>query len=167
MTQSPDGPDQPLSTSTPVATSDPATSTRALFAQILRRLVVVTAGVTALAVVVGLIWAGSPGMWGAVLGGVVGVIFCLTTVASMLLAEGRSPQYLAIAVLGGWLAKMVVILVILAVLRGQDFYDKVVLAGTLGAIVVASLAIEMLAVRSARIPAVTPASRAQDVGHES
>lgn len=124
--------------------------------RILRRLAVATLAITGVGVVVGLLVADGPGAWGAVLGGVVGVVFCVTTVVTMLLGEGRSPQYLAVAVLGGWLVKMIVIVAILAVLRDLTFYDKYVLAGTLGAIVVASLAIELLAVWSARIPVVTP-----------
>lgn len=134
------------------------TTVGALMAQILRRLAVATAVVTVLGVVAGLLLVGMPGLWGAVIGGAIGVIFCLTTVITMKMSEGRSPQFLAAAVLGGWLAKMAVIIVILAVIKDLTFYDRVVLVVTLVAIVLASLVIEMLAVRAARIPVVEPAA---------
>lgn len=130
--------------------------------QILRHIAVVTVVVTVLAAVVGLIASGTPGLWGALLGGLVGVIFCATTVVTMLVSEGRSPQFLAMAVLGGWLAKMLVIIILLAVLRGFDFYDRYVFAGTMVVIVLASLVIEMRAVTRARIPLVEPRSEHGD-----
>lgn len=125
--------------------------------QILRRLAIATGIITLAGIIVGLVVDGVAGLWGAGIGGVVGVIFCLTTVVSMRLAEGRSPQYLAIVVLGGWLAKMAVVIVILAVLQDMTFYNRYLLVGTLVAIVLASLTIEMLAVRGARIPTVDTA----------
>jgi len=129
---------------------------RELFAQILRRMLVATVAITLVGAVVGRFLSdpGSSGVWGALIGGGIGLLFCGATVVSMALGEGRSPQFLAVVVLGGWLAKMVVIIVVLVILRDLTFYDKYVLAGTLGAIVVASLAIEVLAIRSARIPIV-------------
>ncbi|WP_108717901.1 hypothetical protein [Miniimonas sp. S16] len=136
----------------------PPTTPRELFAQILRRLVVVTAAVTVLGALLGLLLRGTPGLWGGLLGGLVGVIFCLTTVVTMQLGEGRSPQFLAVAVLGGWVVKMVVIIAILASLQGRTFYDKVVLAITLVVMVLASLVIETMAVRGARIPVVNPSA---------
>ncbi|PWD52172.1 hypothetical protein C8046_17540 [Serinibacter arcticus] len=163
MTDSPAAPSSPAPSSPAPASparSGPPTTLRAVLAGILRHVAVVTAAVTVLGAVVGLLTSGTPGLWGALLGGVVGIIFCLTTVVTMLVSEGRSPQFLAVAVLGGWLAKMIVIVALLMVLRGFDFYDRYVLAGTLGVIVIASLVVEMRAVTSARVPVVEP--RAQD-----
>lgn len=125
-----------------------------LMSQILRRLIVATGIIVVVAVIAGLVFAGTAGLWGALLGGIVGVVFCLTTVISMKLSEGRSPQYLAVAVLGGWLAKMALIIAMLAVLQDLTFYNRYVLVATLVAIVLASLTIEMLAVRAARIPTI-------------
>ncbi len=146
---------------TPAAapTSAPATTLRGVLSRILRQVAVVTVVVTVLGAVVGLLAVGPTGLWGALLGGVVGVVFCVTTVVTMLVSEGRSPQFLAVAVLGGWLAKMIVIVAMLAVLRDLVFYDRFVLAGTLVAIVLASLVIEMRAVTTARVPVVDPEAR--------
>lgn len=141
------------------STSTAPTTLKAVLARILRLVAVVTVAVTVIAAVIGFLTQGTPGLWGALLGGVVGIVFCLTTVATMLVSEGRSPQFLAVAVLGGWLAKMIVIVAMLAVLRGYDFYDRYVLAGTLVVIVVASLVIEMRAVMSARVPVVEPSAQ--------
>lgn len=140
----------------------------ALFSQILRRLVVLTVVVTALAVVVGIVISGTAGLWGALVGGGVGVIFCLTTVASMILSEGRSPQFLALAVLGGWVVKMIVIIAILAVIRDLDFYDRYVLAGTLGTLVITAIVVEMVSITRARVPYVdTPSQGAPPPGGAS
>ena len=151
-------------TSTAAPGSSAPTTLKAVLARILRQVAVVTVVVTVLGAVLGLLLQGSEGLWGALLGGVVGVVFCLTTVVTMLISEGRSPQFLAMAVLGGWLAKMLVIIVMLAILQDLTFYNRYVLTGTLVAIVLASLAIEMRAAMTARVPVVEP--RAQE-RHES
>lgn len=132
----------------------PTRTLRQLFLTMLRRLMFATLVITVVAALVGGLTTGTAGLWGALIGGVVGLLFCATTVVTMAMSEGRSPQYLAVAVLGGWLAKMVVIIVVLVVLRPLDFYDRYLLAGTIAAIAIASLTVEMLAVRSARIPVV-------------
>ncbi|WP_454301390.1 hypothetical protein [Salana multivorans] len=149
-------------TVTPTASTAP-TTTRELFALILRRMLVVTVAVTVLAAVAGWLLAQSSGLWGAFIGGGIGLLFCGTTVASMVLGDGKSPQFLAVVVLGGWLAKMILILIVLVVIRNLTFYDKYVLAATLGAIVIASLAVEVLAIKSARIPVVDTTPASQDV----
>lgn len=125
-----------------------------LFASILRRMLIVTLVITVIAAGLGWLLADSIGLWGALIGGGIGLLFCGTTVVSMVVAEGKSPQFLAIVVLGSWLVKMLVIIIALAVLRNMTFYDRYVLAATLGAIVISSLTIEMLAIKSARIPLV-------------
>lgn len=138
-------------TTTPTS---PAATLGQLFASILRRMLVVTVAITAAGALAGWLASDSRGVWGALIGGGIGLLFCGTTVVSMVVAEGKSPQLLAIVVLGSWLAKMILIIIVLVVLRNMTFYDKYVLAATLGAIVIASLAIEMLAIKSARIPLV-------------
>lgn len=125
-----------------------------LFAQILRRMLVMTILVTIVGAILGWFVSDTAGLWGAFIGGLIGLVFCATTVISMQVGEGRSPQFLATVVLGGWLVKMLVIIIVLAVLRSMTFYDKYVLAATLGGIVIGSLAIEVLALQSARIPLV-------------
>lgn len=136
------------------AHSGPPVTLGQLFASILRQMLLVTLAITVLAAALGWFLADSRGLWGALIGGGIGLLFCGTTVVSMVVAEGKSPQFLAIVVLGSWLVKMLVIIIVLAVLRNMAFYDRYVLAATLGAIVIASLTIEMLAIKSARIPLV-------------
>ena len=146
-------PASPDATST-APTSTAPTTLRGVLAIALRQIVIVTIAVVVIGVAVGALTAGLPGVWGALLGGVVGIVFCLTTVVTMLRSEGRSPQYLAALVLGGWLAKMLIIIVMLAVLQNMTFYNKYVLAATLVVIVLASLVTEVRAVLSARITVV-------------
>lgn len=124
--------------------------------QIAVRLTIATVALTVIGAAVGLAVSGSAGLWGALLGGLAGVIFCGTTALSMIAAVGRPPQLIAIIVLGLWLVKMIVLIGMLALLNPHDFYDRMVFAGVLVAIVLASLAIDVHALLRARIPAVDP-----------
>lgn len=106
--------------------------------------------------VVGLVVAGPAGMYAALGAGVVVGFFCGTTVWSMWISAGKSPTTMAAYVMGSWLAKVVVLLVVLLTTRGMiaDLPTAarfVVLAVvTLGAI--GSAALDYRAVRRGRIP---------------
>ncbi|PFG20295.1 hypothetical protein [Serinibacter salmoneus] len=141
--------------------SAPPTTLRGALRRMLTLIALTTAVTTLLAVILGLLVDGTAGLWGALLGGAIGVFFCLTTVVTMLVSEGRSPQFLAIAVLGGWLAKMAVIIALLAVLANFTFYNRYVFVATMMVIVLASLVIEMQVVRGARIPVTQDVPKAQ------
>nr|WP_234039069.1 hypothetical protein [Corynebacterium pygosceleis] len=67
---------------------------------------------------------GTPGVWGVLLGAVVGGGFLLMTVVSVLVTSGTSPSTTVAVVLGSWLLKLVVLLVVLFVLRDLDFYSR-------------------------------------------
>jgi hypothetical protein len=136
-----------------VVTSEAAT---ALFRRALRDVLVFLAAVTVLGVVVGAIFAGSKGVWGALLGAAVALVFSGTTVWSMWRSSHSSPAAMLGIVAGSWLAKMVVLVVALVALQGQDFYSKpvflvVVLVGVFG-----SVALDTINYQRARIPYVEP-----------
>ena len=67
---------------------------------------------------------GAPGLWGVLVGAAVGGGFLLLTVLSVLVTSGRSPTTTAAVVLGSWLLKLMVLLVVLFVLRDLDFYSR-------------------------------------------
>lgn len=125
---------------------------RGVLRRALRELVVATALIGVVGVVGGWFLAGTAGMLGALLGVGVGLLFCGTTLVSMLVTVHRPLAVLATVVLGTWLVKMIIIVAVFAVIRGLSFYDKYVFAATLVAIVLTSTAIDVRAVLQARIP---------------
>ncbi len=137
----------------PVVTSEAAT---ALFRRALRDVLVFLAAVTVIGVVVGFLVAGSEGVWGALLGAGVALVFSGTTVWSMWRSAHSTPAAMLGIVAGSWLAKMIVLVASLVALQGHDFYSKpvflvVVLVGVLG-----SVALDTVNYQRARIPYVEP-----------
>lgn len=125
---------------------------RRLFSRILRDMLLATAVITVLGFVVGYLVAGLPGVLGALLGVVAALLFSGTTAVSMRAVLGKPLTTLAAVVLGTWLAKMIVLIAMLALLADQTFYDKYVFATVLFAVVIASMVIDVRAVVRARIP---------------
>lgn len=132
---------------------------RRVFRSALRDVLVMLAGLTVLGVAVGALLAGLPGVWGALLGVGVAVVFSVTTVWTMYRTADSSPTTMAAVVMGGWLAKMVVVVVALVLLRQADFYDKYVFAAVLLVGAVASAYVDYRAVNRGRIPYVDPGTR--------
>jgi hypothetical protein len=110
----------------------------------------------AVAVPIGWAVAGVPGVWGAMLGVLVPVLFLGITAAVALLTARLSTSTLGAAVLGSWLLKIVVLIVVLVALDGRGFYARgvffvVFLLGTAGFLVV-----EALVVIRTKVPYVEP-----------
>jgi hypothetical protein len=120
---------------------------------------VLLGGLAVLGIAVGAIVAGTAGVWGALLGVAVALVFSATTVWTMLRTVDSSPTTTAAVVMGSWLAKMVVLVVVLVVLRGLDFYDRWVFAGVLLVGVVGSAVLDYRAVSRGRVPYVEPTPR--------
>jgi len=127
-----------------------------LIRTMLLRLMLVSAAITVLAVGIGYLVAGTPGVWAALIGAAISVVFNGATVLSMYLVAGRSPELLQIVLLGGWLVKMALLVIVLVWLREQTFYHKGVFVATLVVVVVAALMVEVVTVLRARIPYVEP-----------
>ncbi len=111
------------------------------------------------AAAVGFLLAGWPGVWGALIGIGIAVTFFAITVAAALLTAGLDVSTLGIAVLGSWLVKMVLLIIVLVLLREADFYHRpalflALLVGTIG-----SLVIEALVVTRTQVPYVEPGPR--------
>ncbi|WP_448851949.1 hypothetical protein [Corynebacterium sp. 335C] len=67
---------------------------------------------------------GMPGIWGVVLGGAIGGGFVLVTVLLIWATAKTTPTVTGAVVMGGWLVKIIVLIVILAVIDGMAFYDR-------------------------------------------
>lgn len=130
--------------------------TRAVFRTALRDMLLLLAALTVLGVGLGYLLAGMPGVWGALIGVGLALLFSGTTVVSMLLTARSPATTMAAVVMGAWLAKVVVLIAVLVVIRDQDFYHRGVLAAVLFAGVLGSAFLDLRAVRVGRVPYVTP-----------
>lgn len=127
-----------------------------IFQSSMRALLWLLGGLTILGVVVGYLVGGLPGIWGALLGVGVALVFSGTTIWSMLHTADKSPNYTMAVVLGAWIGKMFFFVIILAVLGQFDFYHRVVFAVVILLGVIGSALLDMRAVTKARQPYVTP-----------
>jgi len=100
--------------------------------------------------------AGSQGLWGGILGIVIPVAFFSITVVVALVTLRVNPQVFGAAILGSWVVKIVLLIVVLAVLSGADFYSRTVffiafVIGTIG-----YLLTEAIIVIKTRVPYLEP-----------
>lgn len=114
------------------------------------------AGLVVLGGIAGLVVAGLPGLYAALGAGVVVALFCGTTAWSMWASVGKPPATMAAYVMGSWLAKMVVLLVVLLSLRGVILdlpaAARVVVLVVLALGAIGSALLDYRAVRRGRIP---------------
>ncbi|OCG74299.1 hypothetical protein [Microbacterium sediminis] len=108
------------------------------------------------AAVVGLIVDGSQGLWSGVLGALIGALFPIITVASMLFGNRwyGTPQFLQMffgITMGVFIVKVVVFLVAIAVVLGLPWVNLIVFYVALVAAAVASLVIDVIIVTRMRI----------------
>ena len=129
---------------------------RAILRTAMRDTLLLVGALVVLGVVVGALVSGLPGVYGALIGAGLAAFFCGTTIWSMMRTVGSSPTTMAAVVMGSWIAKVVVLVVVLALLRGADFYDRVILFVVLAAGAVGSALLDYRAVKSGRLPYVQP-----------
>jgi len=134
----------------------PGSATEAVFRRALRDVVILLAVLLVLGVVVGALVAGWPGVWGALLGWALAVVFSTTTIVAMLRTVRSSPAGMAAVVMGTWVAKLLVVIIVLAVLRPLDFYSKPVFGAVLAIAVIGSAILDYRAVTTGRVPYVEP-----------
>jgi len=126
-----------------------------LIRKVFRGLVLVTAIVGVGGIAIGSIAFGLPGLWAALIAVVLGVFFTATTIGALYYAAGRGQQLLMVALLGGWLIKMIILGAVMFWLKPQTFYHKGTFAATILTLVIAALIVEMVIVATAKIPYVT------------
>ncbi|QEO13437.1 hypothetical protein FLP10_02665 [Agromyces intestinalis] len=132
-------------------TSNPVLRRALLWGGLLAGVILVVAGI------LGLVFAGVEGLVSAVIGTLMAVVFMGITAASILLANRFSSSDLFVGVffgivLGGWLAKFVVFIVLVLVLRDADWLNGTVLFLSIVAGVLASLVVDVLVVARSRLP---------------
>lgn len=118
------------------------------------------AAILVVSALLGFLFAGVPGLLGALIGTLMAVVFMGITAASILLANRFASSDLFVGaffgiVLGGWLLKFIVFIVLVVVLRDATWLNPTVLFLSLVAGVIASLVVDVLVVAKSRIPYVS------------
>lgn len=132
-------------------TSNPVLRRALLWGGVLAAVIAVVGGI------LGFVFAGTEGLVSALLGTVIAVLFMGLTVASILLANRFSGSDVFVGaffgiVLGGWLLKFILFIVLMVALRGADWLDPVVLFLSIVAGVIGSLVVDVLVVARSRLP---------------
>jgi hypothetical protein len=118
---------------------------------------VIAAAIALVGGVIGFAVAGVEGLVSALLGTLMAVVFMGITAGSILLANRFAGSDLFVGaffgiVLGGWLLKFIVFIILVVLLRGVDWLDPVVLFLAIVAGVIGSLVVDVLVVARARLP---------------
>jgi hypothetical protein len=119
-----------------------------------------TAAIAVVASVAGALVAELAGLMSGLIGAGMGFVFLAVTAASILLADRvtkgdlLSPAYFGI-VLGAWLLKFALFLVLVFTLRDASFIEPTVLFITLVVAVLGGLVVDLVAVARARVPYVS------------
>ena len=93
---------------------------------------------------------------GILLGGGLAWVFFAFTAVTALRTASLKPQYLGFVVLGSWLIKIILLLFVLAWLRGEEFYSRPAFFATLLIATFAMLTFEALITLKTRVPYVDP-----------
>ncbi|WP_405133282.1 hypothetical protein [Nocardia sp. NBC_01388] len=98
--------------------------------------------------------AGMPGLWGALLGAALGGGFILTTAASVLFSARLESGVQGIVLLGSWVGKLLLAVVVIAVLKKFDFYSSGALFFTVVGALLIVLGAETYGLLRQRVPTV-------------
>ena len=131
----------------PAPAPTPPSANEAVFRKSLRDMLVLLGILTVVGVVVGYLVDGTAGVWGALIGVGIALIFSGTTVVSVLRTARSSPTTMMAVIMGAWLGKLVVVIVVLVILKQFDFYNPQVLflvsiAGVIGSAVLDARAVQ-------------------------
>ncbi|MFC9998047.1 hypothetical protein [Nocardia sp. NPDC127526] len=100
------------------------------------------------------IFAGLPGLWGALLGAAIGGGFILTTAASVLFSAKLESGLQGIVLLGSWVGKLLVAVVVIAALQRVDFYSRPALFFTVVGALLIVLGAETYGLLRQKVPTV-------------
>lgn len=128
----------------------------AMLRSALRSTLLLVGALAVLGTAVGALVSGLAGVWGALIGAGVALFFCGATIWSVRQSVGKPPTMMAALVMGTWLAKIVVLMGLLALLRDATFYDRVVLVVVLTCGAIGSALLDYRAVQGSRVPYVQP-----------
>ena len=118
---------------------------------------VVTSGLAIVGATIGYAVAGTSGLWSALVAVLLAAVFLGLTAGTILVANRwyGDPLYTPIffgAVMGGWIVKFALFIVVLFVLRGAPWLNNTVFFIALVVSVIASLAIDVVVMLKMRVP---------------
>lgn len=125
---------------------------RVILRQALRWAIALTVIVAVLGAVIGWFIAAAPGVWGALMGAALTLVFCGTTIIAMMLTTNSGSTAMAAVVVGSWFVKVIVTLGLIIAVRNAEFYDKPVFVTTVIIAVIGTLVLDMRAVSVGRMP---------------
>jgi len=119
-----------------------------------------TASLMVVFAIIGWFVSAAPGLWGGIIGTGLGGVFLLMTVGSIAFANRfiASDSYIVAffgIVLGAWVLKFIVFIVVVVLLRDQPWLDTKVMFFGVIASVFASLALDGIVIAKSRIPIVS------------
>lgn len=136
----------------------PRSAGPSVYSKALRYGAIVTLGIAIVGSVVGYLVAGLPGVFSALMGAVLAMVFMGLTAASILVAnrvtKDSSPpdvRFFGI-VIGTWFVKLVVFVVVAIWLRGQSWLDPAVFSVAAIVAVVGLLIADVVAFQTSRVP---------------
>jgi len=121
-------------------------------------------GIAVVGMIAGGLAAGGIGVLSALIGTGMALVFMGITAGSILIANRFAGTAAAVGaffgiVLGGWLLKFVVFLVLVVLLKGQPWVQPVVLFLSIIAGVIGSLIVDVVVIRKSRVPYVSDLPR--------
>ena len=104
---------------------------------------------------IGYLSAGLAGLFGALVGALIALIFVSLTALSVLIGGRMNLGGFYAVVLGGWLLKIIIFIVMIAILKRVEGLNGVALFATLVASILGSLAVDGFVVTKSKIPVVS------------
>ena len=131
-----------------------ASSSTQVFAKALKLSALLVVSVAAICSVIGFLVVGVDGLWTALIGSGIALVFTSLTVLSVLLGARLPLAGFYGLVLGGWLLKVVLFAVLMAALARMDFIHGPTLFFAIVLSVLGSLGIDSWVVLRSRIPTI-------------
>ncbi|QUH04698.1 hypothetical protein HUO13_31495 [Saccharopolyspora erythraea] len=139
------------------ASTDPhGDSVRRLAAAMLRTALVPGAVTAVLGAIVATVLFGVSGLVSALIGGVVAFGSSVLTIWLMRTTGGMNPMFVMVAALGGYIGKMIVLLVVMTLLGWVDGIHREALAFTMLATIMVWAGAEVVAFKRTKIPTIVP-----------
>jgi hypothetical protein len=126
-----------------------------VFTKVLKLGTLLIVSIAILGSAIGFFAAGLSGLFGALAGAVIALVFVSLTALSVLVGSKLSLGAFYGIVLGGWLLKMVLFMIAISVLRQIDGLNGSAVFGTLVASILGSLAVDAYVVINSKIPVVS------------
>jgi len=131
-----------------------ATTSAEIFKTVIFQGLILSAAIAAIGGVVAYLAVGASGLFSALIGAGIAVAFTTLTSLAVWLGGKLSLGGFYGVVLGGWLLKVIVFIVILAILNHTDGISRPTIFFTIVASVLGGLAIDAIAVLRSRVPVV-------------